>query len=216
MLRHYTFVALLVLFIAGCAGRGGLTLDPEVQALWAEQRAAAAAHGEWDMYARAVLRRQGEAYNVAIRWRREFDGRFMMMLQAPFGQGVLRIDALESGIYRLRLPDGRALENTTAEALLDDVVGWSLPISGLESWVRGLPHSKADHSLLLDSSGRARSISQDGWTIEYLDYFAAADGPALPRRLRLGSDVFSLQLVIERWRPAPADVTDAELFPSFN
>ena len=52
----------------------------------------------------------------------------MMLLEAPFGQGVLRIECAGPGQYRLRLPDGQLFENTTAEALLDDVVGWSLPI----------------------------------------------------------------------------------------
>jgi outer membrane lipoprotein LolB len=79
-----------------------------------------------------------------------------------------------------------------------------------------LPDARSDYSLRLDPTGRASSISQDGWEIEYLDYFAAEVDPALPRRLRLRSDDLMLQLVIERWRPAVADAIDAELFPSFN
>jgi outer membrane lipoprotein LolB len=168
------------------------------------------------MYARAVLRRQGEVYNVGLRWQRQADGRFMMMLDAPFGQGVLRIDALKPDVYRLRLPDGQSFENSSAEALLKDAVGWSLPVSGLEYWVRGLPHARTEHSYRLDAGGRAQSISQDGWDIEYFEYSPAAAGPALPRRLRLGNDELSFQLVIERWRPAAAAATDSELFPSFD
>lgn len=216
MLRRYAYLAFLVLSIAGCAGRGGLKPDPEVQARWLQQQAEATAYDEWDMYARAALRRKGEAYNISIRWQQEKDGRFMMMLEAPFGQGVLRIDALEPGVYQLNLPDGRAFENSSTEALLEEVVGWSLPVSGLEYWVRGLPHARSEYSLRLDSAGRASSINQDGWEIKYLDYFAAAADPVLPRRLRLDSDALSLQLVIERWRPATADAEDADLFPSFN
>jgi outer membrane lipoprotein LolB len=216
LLRRSTFLAFLVLVIAGCAGRGTLTPDPEVQSRWLEQQAVAAAYNQWDMYARAGLRRKGEAHNISIRWQREVDGRFMMMLEAPFGQGVLRIEAIEPGDYRLRLPDGRTFENTSAEALLVDVIGWSLPVSGLEFWVRGLPDARSDYSLRLDSAGRASSINQDGWEIVYLDYFAAAVDPPLPRRLRLDSDDLLLQLVIERWQPATADAVDADLFPSFN
>ena len=217
MLRRPTFLVCLVLFIAACGGRGNLTLDPEVQLLWTEQQAAAGAFNQWDMYARAVLRpHEGGVYSVGLRWQREADGRFMMMLDAPFGQGVLRIEALKAGVYRLRLPNGRSFENSTAEALLEDAIGWSLPVSGLDYWVRGLPHALTEYSYRLDAGGRARSIKQDGWEIEYLEYSTAAADPALPRRLRLGNDELSFKLVIERWWPAAADATDSELFPSFD
>lgn len=216
MLRRFTFVACLTLFIAACAGRGGPSTDPDTQNLWLAQQAAASSFGTWDMYARGILKRKAEAYNVNIRWQRQADGRFTMMLEAPFGQGVLRIETSAADRYRLRLPDGQVYENNSPEALLEDVIGWSLPLSGLDFWVRGLPHGRSEHRYQLDSLGRARSINQDGWRIEYLDYFAADGQVSLPRRFRLGNDDLSLKLVIERWQPAEVDAVDSELFPSFN
>jgi outer membrane lipoprotein LolB len=114
------------------------------------------------------------------------------------------------------LPDGQSFENNTAEALLEDVVGWSLPISGLEYWVRGLPHPHARHALRLDADGRAQSIRQDGWDIDYIDYFSDADMPPLPRRLQLANETVTLKLVIERWQPSQIDADDTGLFPGFD
>lgn len=169
------------------------------------------------MYARAALRLEGAAYNIGIRWQRQRDGRFMILLEAPFGQGVFRIDSSESGGYRLSLPDGQSFVNTTAEALLEDAVGWSLPISGLDFWIRGLPHPQAAYSRRLDSNGRARSIRQDDWDIEYQEYKPASDGgPKLPRRMRLVGDTVTLKLVVEHWQPPPSENSNADLFPSFN
>lgn len=209
-------LAALALAISACSGLGGLSDDSQQQRLWAQQQIAAAGVREWDMYARGALSLKGEAYNVGIRWQRDIGGRFMMLLEAPFGQGVFRIDAIEPGVYELLLPDGALFTNSTAEALLQDVVGWSLPISGLDYWVRGLPRPDGSYSHRVDSGGRARSIRQDGWDIAYLDYFDAADKPALPRRLRLQGETVTLKLVIERWQPAQLRSDDADLFPSFN
>jgi len=107
-------------------------------------------------------------------------------------------------------------ESKTAEALLEDMIGWSLPISGLEYWIRGIPRPGSAYSHHLDQEGRARSIRQDEWTIDYRDYFAHAEGPQLPRRFKLVSEKVTLKLIIERWQQPDIDVSPTDLFPIFN
>jgi outer membrane lipoprotein LolB len=216
LLQRSTFLALIILALSACSRFGGLTEDSARQQLWAGQQQTAGEMTQWNLYARAALRLRGEAYNISLHWQREADERFEMLLEAPFGQGVLRIDAGGPGRYQLRLPDGRLIINSSAEALLDEVVGWSLPISGLDYWVRGIPDPRTVSSHQLDSLGRARSIRQDGWDITYLDYFEDSSRPALPRRLSLANDRLTLKLVIERWQQVPGDAPGSDLFPSFN
>jgi outer membrane lipoprotein LolB len=216
LLQRYTLLALIILASPACSRLGGLTEDSARQELWTEQLAAAREMTQWNLYARAALRLRGEAYNISLQWQREADDRFEMLLEAPFGQGVLRIDAVGPGRYRLRLPDGRLVTNSSVEALLDEVVGWSLPIGGLDYWVRGVPDPRSASSHRLDSEGRARSISQDGWDITYVDYFEDSRPPALPRRFSLANDQLTLKLVIERWQQVPTGATGTDLFPSFD
>jgi outer membrane lipoprotein LolB len=213
---RFTFLAVAVLLVTACGRPENLQEQPSQQDLWESQQAAAGNVLQWNLYARAALRLQGEVYNIGIRWQRQQDRRFMMLLEAPFGQGIFRIDSSGPGVYRLLLPDGQSFNNATAEALLEDAVGWSLPISGLDAWIRGLPHAQTDYSHRLDSKGRARSIKQDGWDIEYLDYQAVPEGLQLPRRMRLVGKSITLKLVIEHWQPAQAEDSNADLFPSFN
>jgi outer membrane lipoprotein LolB len=210
------FPVLVVLAISACSVPGSRTTDPAVQQQWGEHRLALAEVRQWDIYARAVLRLEGEAYNIGIRWQRELDSRFMMLLEAPFGQGVFRIENAATGVYRLSLPDGQFYEDSTVEALMQQAIGWSLPIGGLDYWIRGLPQPDDERAPLLDARGRAQTISQAGWEIDYLAYFPASDVPALPRRLRLENEAVMLKLAIERWQPAAADNDDADLFPSFD
>jgi outer membrane lipoprotein LolB len=217
LLPRYTFLAVVLLAMSACSRYGQLADETTAEGLWAEQQAVAAEVTQWNLYARGALRLEGEAYNIGIRWQRYADGRFVMLLEAPFGQGVLRISATGPEQYSLRLPDGQLFENSSAEALLLDVAGWSLPIDGLDYWVRGLPHPDSVHSLRLDSAGRAQSIRQDSWDIVYRDYFSKLDEPSLPRRFSLTNDKVTLKLVIERWQQAPAAAaSDADLFPVFD
>lgn len=162
-----------------------------------------------------MVRRPGEAYNIGLRWQRD-PQRFVLLLEAPFGQGVFRIDAYGSGGYRLRLPDGQEYRNRTPEALLDEVIGWSLPVSGMQYWIRGLPRPGADYRIQLDEFGSAIRIRQDRWEIEITDYFDAGLEPRLPRRINLARDDLNIRLVIERWQQSEAERPSPDLFPDFN
>lgn len=184
-----------------------------MQRLWSDRQREAAALHSWDIHARAALTLKGEAYNIGLSWERSSE-RFMLLLEAPFGQGVFRIDRDVGGAYRLRLPDGQVFTNATAEALLEEVIGWSLPVGGLEYWIRGIPQPGTDYSHRLDAQGRARSIRQDRWDISYLDYFA--EQPQLPRRIKLSRDELALKLVIERWQQPEVEQDSSDLFPEFN
>ncbi len=211
---RFLVTACTLLVLAGCSRLGSLGED-ESRDLWlAEQRALRAVES-WDLHARAAIRLEGEAYQVGIRWQRDTE-RFRLLLEAPFGQGVIRIDAAAGRSYQLRLPDGRVFENSDPEALLDDVLGWSLPIGGLEFWIRGLPWPDSSYAYRSDTAGRTRSIQQNQWSIDYLDYFDVEDGVDLPRRISLEREQLALRLVIERWQAASIEDTPSDLFPEFN
>lgn len=212
---RYVFFAFAVWAIAGCSQFASLPDKQETQAIWASQQQSLANYNSWDMHSRAVVRLESAAYNIGIRWQRDVEN-FMMLLEAPFGQGVFRIESTAGNTYRLRLPDGRVFENLTAEALLEDVIGWSLPISGLEYWIRGMPRPGSDYSHRVTVDGRTRSITQDRWTINYLDYFEQPQYPRLPRKVEVVNDTISVRLVIERWQPSTQDVDPSDLFPDFN
>ena len=208
---RYIATAVLLLVLAGCGTRGGLAPDSEQR--WQDRQLALMAVEDWNLRARAVLRLEGEVYQVGLSWRRDKE-RFVLLLEAPFGQGVIRIERDPADAYRLRLPDGRVFRNDSAEALLDELLGWSIPISGLEYWIRGLPRPESDYSRRAADSGATRSLRQDRWDIDYLDYFA--EQPSLPKRVNLARDGVGLKLVVEHWQPDKVEDNDTGLFPEFD
>ena len=201
--------------IAGCSQSGRLEDQQRAQELWAGRQQALLEFDSWDVHARAALKLESGVYNIGIRWQRQAETS-TILLEAPFGQGVFRIESDAVGKYRLRLLDGRVFEDSSAEALLEKMIGWSLPISGLDYWIRGLPRPGSDYSHRLDEGGRARSINQDQWSIGYLDYFARQENLQLPRRVKLVSDNVTLKLIIERWQQPTSDASPSDLFPTFN
>ena len=200
--------------LIGCAQFGDLD-DLELrQQRWQIQQNALREVEQWDMYARAVFTLPEGVYNIGFQWQRKPD-RFLLLLEAPFGQGLIQIQNDAAGYYRLRLPDGQVFLNDSPERLLKDVIGWSIPISGLEYWIRGMPRPQTGFTHRIDNSGLARKINQDNWVITYTDYYELAEAP-LPRRLRLTHEEITLKLSIDRWQQAEIEDSDADLFPEFN
>jgi outer membrane lipoprotein LolB len=202
-LFRFFFLACIAAAIAGCSQSGRLEDKQRAQELWAARQQALLDFDSWDVHARAALKLESGVYNIGIRWQRQAETS-TILLEAPFGQGVFRIES--DAIF----------EDSSAEALLEKMIGWSLPISGLDYWIRGLPRPDSVYSHRLDEGGRARSIDQDQWSIGYLDYFARQENLQLPRRVKLLSDKVTLKLIIERWQQPISDASPSDLFPTFN
>jgi outer membrane lipoprotein LolB len=64
----------------------------------------------------------------------------------------------------------------SADALAEQVLGWSLPVSGIADWVVGRPAPARPYRSMPEGA----AIEQDGWMIRVLDRF---DGNGAPRRL---------------------------------
>ncbi|MEM7564301.1 MAG: lipoprotein insertase outer membrane protein LolB [Pseudomonadota bacterium] len=214
MLRIF-YISLVAISLASCSQSRLQDDSASAPQRWETHQQAASVYNNWDMQARAVVRLQGEAYNLGIQWR-EAEGERVILLQAPFGQGVIRLESIAGNQYRLALPDGRVLRNQSPEALLDSVIGWSIPVSGLHYWIRGLPKPVAAYTRRLNEMGTARRLKQDEWSIEYQDYFESTAGLRLPRRIDLTYDQILIRIVIERWQAATFEESQGDLFPEFN
>jgi len=105
-------------------------------------------------------------------------------------------------------PDGAVLEGLDqgtvrgpdAQALLARVLGWRVPIKPLHDWVRGLRAGGAasDATLRFGANGLPSLLTQDGWTVEYRDWFTDIT-PALPRKVYAAHGDYHVRLSISSW-----------------
>ena len=208
----------LIFAISACSSIGKKQLSQQSQADWAQYQLEAGRINQWDLRGRAAIFVDDDVHNVGLSWQRNEDD-FVMILEAPFGQGVIRIESSnETDLpIELSLPDGQVVYGQDAEATLQSVVGWSIPVNGLVFWIKGLPLKASSFNHQLNGDGRLKSLSQNGWRINFLDYFDF-DDPAqgLPRKLYLKHEKLALKIVIEHWQKPESMSSDSELFPAFN
>ena len=209
----------VVTSLAACSSLRDLPVTDESYQNWADYQSQVSKVNNWEIHARAVIFVEQDVYQVGINWQREND-HFVIVIEAPFGQGVFRVEsnlpANGQPPVKLSLPDGKVFFDNSAEDLLRRVFGWSIPVSGLKWWVKGLPLPGADYTFDLWSGGRLKALRQDGWLIRYLGYFERdAVTRGLPRKMHLKHEDLALKIVIERWQQFESEINPSLLFPDF-
>jgi len=94
--------------------------------------------------------------------------------------------------------DPQPVRDADPQRLLRERLGWDVPLSALESWVRGLrapgPHADVQY----DAQGLPAVLVQDGWKIEYRGWFDDSQ-PPMPRKLFADRGGARVRMAIEHW-----------------
>ena len=165
--------------VAGCAvappavPRGTAALPGTAAAVSPRVPAAAAAyHGRFAVR----YERYGETRNAYgnFDWQENGDAVTLRLLD-PLGRTMAVIEASPAAAT-LELPNRAPRGAPDVETLMQDALGFALPVDGLRFWLQPMPApSSAAHARTDPHTGRLAEIDQDGWTIDYLAY---ADAPA--------------------------------------
>jgi outer membrane lipoprotein LolB len=89
--------------------------------------------------------------------------------------------------------DGRVLNAQSPEDLILQQLGYELPVSYLEFWIKGLPAPKSSADLDFNELNQLIEINQDGWTVNYTDP-RQYGSISLPRRIEITRPINDIRL----------------------
>lgn len=165
---------------------------------WQNHQQSVQAIENWSFQGRSLIRQGQEGWNAGLRWTQNADD-FRIKLSGPFAQGGMLLAGDDEAVT-LTLDDGESHTAATPEALLEETVGWLLPVSALRDWVRGLPHDGLKTDFIeLNEDGQMTRLEQAGWQVEIKRYKPFA-GTRMPDKVFIEHPDLSLRLVMNRWR----------------
>ncbi|WP_236645413.1 lipoprotein insertase outer membrane protein LolB [Aidingimonas lacisalsi] len=200
-MNRLLLLLLFTLLLAGCATRPPSSEDGPQPGEWDDQLPRVEALERWQLVGKVGLRLPNDSTSANLDWH-QGPAYYRMLLSGPFGSGRTVLEGRSRGVT-LSTSEGR-FEAETPEALMQEQLGWSLPVSSLHYWVRGLPSPDGGERLDRDDQGFPQRLEQDGWDIEYRDWLLA-DELWLPRRLIMTRDDVRATLVINEWQPHDRD-----------
>lgn len=194
-----TFRTLLLgglLLLSGCATAPLIETDPQRLGLWQDHQALLRQIERWRAEGRAAILAQGTGGQVAFDWQRK-PGQQLLNIRTPLGQSAMRLTRNAQGVVLID-HEGVIHQGSDGEAMLREVLGWSVPFDAMHAWLLGLPASPGD-AYNLDELGRIKRMQSNGWRIDYQRY-TLVNGIPLPSRMELTHADLTLRLIVDRWQ----------------
>lgn len=143
--------------------------------------------------------RHGREEGVQGSFRWEEQGRNVRLdLISPLGQTLAVVTSTPSGAT-LDLPNEKPRNAPEVDTLMEQALGFSLPVAGMRDWLHGRPAPGSTSNITRDAGGRPDTLKQNGWTVRYLAWQEAA--ATQPRRIDMARDSnespLSVRLVID-------------------
>lgn len=208
--------ALTVALLAGCASQAPLPVTELSYQQWERHQQAVQTLDQWSILGRVSLFDGDDVYNLGMSWTRNGENH-QLKLNAALGQGVILIDK-DSQSASLTTTEGKIYQDASAQQLLMNVAQLMIPVEGLETWIKGIPHNRSSAQPEIDGAGRARTLAQDGWKVNFFEYQSIEfDQRALnlPRKIYMKHDQLALKIVIDQWQPEISQDI-APLFPAID
>ncbi|MEQ1813251.1 MAG: lipoprotein insertase outer membrane protein LolB [Candidatus Nitrotoga sp.] len=183
--RHY--LLLVLVFVTGCAS---VATPPPVLI-----RPAQIENKPFVIAGRIVVKHKGERTSATVRWTHS-PQKDEILLFAPLGKTVARIHTSADEVT-LDTPN-KHYAAPDVESLMQQVLGWSLPLAGLRYWVFAMPAPDSSFEMQSAPNGQVNQLLQEQWIIHYPRY-AGTTPDSLPSHITLLRGELSIQLLIDEW-----------------
>jgi len=160
----------------------------------------------WNLVGRISLDDGEEGGSGRLQWVVKPDNS-VMDFHGAMGRGAWHLEINPGGAV-LKLADGNQYAADGVDALVEQQIGWPIPVEALQWWVRGLAAPGDINAQHLDDAGLLISLEQFGWRIDFNRY-TSDSGVALPIRLDARQGDYRVKLAISRWHlPTNETTTD--------
>ncbi len=152
---------------------------------------------EWTAKGKLGLQIGKKAHQLNFSWQNR-GATYRIHLYGPFGKGVV-LSGDPSGIKMERGGGEAPSFAATPEKLLLSEMGWTIPLSNLQYWIRGYPSPYGPSSGRQDNQSTLTTLYQDGWSIHYREY-KRYKRYRMPKKVELHRGDIKITAVIKDWQ----------------
>jgi outer membrane lipoprotein LolB len=196
------FILLLSVLISACAtSNRSPALNQDIA--WPKRETQLQAITQWGITGRIGILTADQSFSAHFNWTQKSHN-YTINVFGPLGidNNILQGDQNQ---FTLTTAKGKQYHAPTPENLMQEQLGWALPISQLYSWVRGIPAPENDFTAKYDSYHHIKQLTQSGWLITFNAY-QNTDGIDLPQQITMNQADYTITLIIRQWNnQSPTD-----------
>ena len=144
----------------------------------------------WQLSGKIGLRSEGQAHSAYLNWQQCGDD-YRIRVSGPLGQGAASLSG-NSHQATLRSRNGESSADNP-EQLLEQQLGWSIPVAQLLYWIRGIPAPKQSYQFT------DQQLRQAGWQIDY-QRWQQVDQYQLPAKMTATHPRAKVTLILKDWQ----------------
>ena len=135
--------------------------------------------------------------NASFEWKQS-NKHFDITLIGALGAGSIKI-VNNGNLVTLTTSKGEVFTAKTAEELLKKLLGWTVPISPLHYWIRGIPDPNHPIKTATAAEGNCLSfLEQEGWKVTYQSYMKVGN-LTFPQKILLQHGNIRIRLIFKQW-----------------
>lgn len=151
---------------------------------------------EFSLQGRIGIQTNPKGFSGSLQWQHQQTSDEIALF-SPLGSQVASIVSNPEQILLIDAA-GNHFTSVNAETLTQEVLGWSLPLTGLADWTLGRPAKSPIKDIRWNTQGLVTYLEQDGWKIEFENY-QQQGRYILPGKIYLKSVQLNLKLLVEKW-----------------
>lgn len=182
------------LLIAACSAP--LRMEAPVNPDWEQRQQVLVALDDWEFTGSISVRDENESHSSRIRWRQQHES-YRINLWGSFNIGATEILG-DPYMVRISRQGEDTMITDSAEQLIHDELGYELPVSNLNYWLRGIPAPDGPAIPEFDENNQLVRLQQSGWQIDYMGY-SNYGTETLPVRIRMVKSPLRLDLLRMNW-----------------
>lgn len=192
---------MLTAIISGCASNPeqNLALDKTPPPQWDTQRAQLYTLTSWRFSGKIGVKQPDQNDSAVINRWQQIENNFIIDLSSSIlGMGATQLVGSPE-ILRISKSDGETIFSDTPELLLQQQLGWSLPLKQLPFWIKGAPSPSFTQPIVFTEQGDPAKFIESGWSID-ASRFDTVGRFRLPGKVKLTNGTITIILIINEWR----------------
>lgn len=194
-MKKYLLLLIFPLFMSGCSLIPQEKISMPTSVSWEEHQSNVRQINHWVATGKIGIRTQDDSQSASLFWQQNQQA-YKIRISGPLGQGGATISG-DQHSATLEIPGEQPIAAASAEELLDLRLGWQIPVTDAQYWIKGMPSPNSTYDTQLYDN-RLAKLTQQGWNIEYHDYIEA-NNISLPGKLTLTRKDLKLTLIIGNW-----------------
>ena len=183
----------LMLLLSGCAVR-----EPRPDGAWLEERQRwFEAHPDWSVKGRLGLSDGQRGGSLSFDWQTRGEQHFVM-LRTVAGGRQWRLE-FDSDSARLEGTDIGLLLGPEPDALVEQAVGWPIPVLWMSRWLRALP-APAQARMQFEQDGTLARLSHQNWVVDFNRWSQNDQGLLLPARIEARDSPYRVRAALSGWQ----------------